>query len=83
MGPSRVAVVGYDGAELLEIACVTSTFAMAGRLARRDLYEVELLTLGGLRATTHWRFARQLAHRHPSVQVDLPSMPSVAWTTPR
>jgi transcriptional regulator GlxA family with amidase domain len=43
----RVVVVGYDGAELLDIACVTSTLDMAGRIARQPLYQVDLVTPGG------------------------------------
>jgi transcriptional regulator GlxA family with amidase domain len=43
----RVVVVGYSGAELLDIACVTSTFAAANRIARRALYDVELISPGG------------------------------------
>lgn len=40
-------VVGYADAELLDIACVTSTFGMANRIAGRRLYAVELVTPGG------------------------------------
>lgn len=40
-------MVGYDGAELLDIACVTSTLAMAGALTGRAPYSVKLLTPGG------------------------------------
>ena len=43
----RVVVVGYDGAELLDIACVTSTLDVTNRLAERALYRTELLTPGG------------------------------------
>lgn len=43
----RVVVVGYDGAELLDIACVASTLDIAGRIARRPLYRVELVTPAG------------------------------------
>lgn len=47
MHARRVVIVGYDGAELLDIACLSSVFAGAGRLAGRRLYEVEVLSLGG------------------------------------
>jgi transcriptional regulator GlxA family with amidase domain len=40
-------VVGYDGAELLDIACVTSTLDMAGRIARQPLYRVDVVTPAG------------------------------------
>lgn len=139
-------VVGYDGAELLDIACVTSTLAAAALHTGSTPYEVRLLTPGGnaitcatglrleaqgtlerhrspadtlvvcggfgaepaaddphlvghvrrlarlvrrvasvctgagilaaaglldgRRATTHWRFAPDLARRHPQVKVD-------------
>jgi transcriptional regulator GlxA family with amidase domain len=43
----RVVVVGYDGAELLDIACVTSTLDMAGRIARQPLYRVDVVTPAG------------------------------------
>lgn len=45
--PRRVVVVGYDGAELLDIACVTSTLDIAGRIAGRPLYRVDLVTPAG------------------------------------
>ncbi|MFD7624852.1 GlxA family transcriptional regulator [Streptomyces sp. NPDC059851] len=147
MGTRRVAVVGYDTAELLDIACVTTTLAMANRLGDPSRpYDVVLAVPGarpivcgsgltlqggaslerlvgpldtlivsggvgfeqaagdqrlvghvrrlakesrrvasvctgaavlaatglldGHRATTHWRFAPQLAARHPAVAVD-------------
>ncbi|HST81809.1 MAG TPA: DJ-1/PfpI family protein [Kineosporiaceae bacterium] len=45
--PRTVAVLGYDGAELLDIACVTSTLAMANGLgALRDPYDVVLVSSG-------------------------------------
>jgi transcriptional regulator GlxA family with amidase domain len=41
-------VVGYDGAELLEITAVTTTFLMAGELGvARPPYRVEVATPGG------------------------------------
>ena len=40
-------MVGYDGAELLDIACVTSTLDMAGRIARQPLYRVDVVTPAG------------------------------------
>ena len=147
MAGRLVVVVGYDGAELLDIACVTSTFVMANalgglrrpyrvrvaspsgrpidcasrlrlstdaaleqlrgpidtlvisgglgheraaedprlvdqvrRLARESRRVASVCTgasvlaatglLDGRRVTTHWRFARQLAARHPRVTVD-------------
>jgi transcriptional regulator GlxA family with amidase domain len=46
MEQRRVVVVGYDGVELLDIACVTSTLQGANRIARQDLYRVELVSMG-------------------------------------
>ncbi|TQM32858.1 GlxA family transcriptional regulator [Nocardia bhagyanarayanae] len=42
-----VAVIGYDGAELLDIACVTSTLDGANRLGADPAYSVHLVTPGG------------------------------------
>ncbi|GAB3149918.1 DJ-1/PfpI family protein [Micromonospora sonneratiae] len=47
MTDRRVVVVGYDAAELLDIACVTSTFAGANRLGADPPYQVRLATPGG------------------------------------
>jgi transcriptional regulator GlxA family with amidase domain len=46
-GERRVVMVGYDGAELLDIAGVTSTLDIAGRIGRQALYRLELVTPGG------------------------------------
>ncbi|KGN37096.1 GlxA family transcriptional regulator [Knoellia subterranea] len=43
----RVLVVGYPGAELVDIACVTSTLQIANHLKRQHLYRVELASPGG------------------------------------
>ncbi|AHI02146.1 DJ-1/PfpI family protein [Kutzneria viridogrisea] len=43
----RVVVLGYDGAELLDIACVTDSFDMATRLGADPGYAVEFVTMGG------------------------------------
>ncbi|MFF5229737.1 GlxA family transcriptional regulator [Dactylosporangium sp. NPDC000521] len=43
----RVVVVGYDGSELLDIACVTSTLDLAVRIAGRTLYRTELISPSG------------------------------------
>jgi len=42
-----VLVVGYADAELLDIACVTSTLAMAAEFGAEPGYDVRLLTPGG------------------------------------
>ncbi len=42
-----MAVVGYAGAELLDIACVTSTLVLANRVGAAPPYRVVLLTPGG------------------------------------
>ncbi len=48
MDPRRIVMVGYDGAELLDIACVTSTFGLANAIGQlRPGYRVELATPGG------------------------------------
>jgi transcriptional regulator GlxA family with amidase domain len=47
MGERLVAVVGYRGAELLDISCVTSTLYLATRLGAAPGYRVVLLTPGG------------------------------------
>jgi transcriptional regulator GlxA family with amidase domain len=47
MAQRQVVVVGYDGAELLDIACVTSTLDQANRLSRRTLYRVQLVSPAG------------------------------------
>jgi transcriptional regulator GlxA family with amidase domain len=44
---ATVLVVGYDDAELLDIACVTSTLAMAAEFGADPGYDVRLLTPGG------------------------------------
>lgn len=43
----RVLVVAYDGGELLDIACVTSALQGANRVAGRELYGAEVVSLGG------------------------------------
>jgi transcriptional regulator GlxA family with amidase domain len=48
MGARRIVVVAYDGAELLEIACVTTTLAMANAIGRLDPgYDVAVAAPGG------------------------------------
>ncbi len=47
MGERLIAVVGYVGAELLDISCVTSTLHLATRLGADPGYRVVLLTPGG------------------------------------
>src|SRR6185312_10445294 len=47
-----VVVVAYDDAELLDIACVTSTLAMAAEFGADPAYGVRLLTPGGHPVTT-------------------------------
>jgi transcriptional regulator GlxA family with amidase domain len=43
----RIAVVGYDDAELVDLACVTSAFALATRLGADPAYEVVLASVTG------------------------------------
>lgn len=42
-----VAVVVYDGAELLDIACVTTTLMMAGAMGAREPYATTVVSPGG------------------------------------
>lgn len=43
----RVVVVGYPGAELVDIACVTSALQIASYLKGRAIYRIELASPGG------------------------------------
>ncbi|GAB4585863.1 GlxA family transcriptional regulator [Nocardia sp. IFM 10818] len=47
MQERAVAVIGYDGTELLDIACITSTLNGANRLGGSPPYRVHLVTPGG------------------------------------
>lgn len=47
MDPRHVTVVSYDGAELVDISCVTSGFDIANRVGADPAYQVRLVTLGG------------------------------------
>ncbi|MGZ0147427.1 GlxA family transcriptional regulator [Kribbella sp. WER1] len=47
MMPHRVVVVGYDDAELVDIACVTTALGLANRLGADPAYQVVLATVGG------------------------------------
>jgi transcriptional regulator GlxA family with amidase domain len=47
MAPRQVVVVGYDGAELVDIACVTTAFGLANRLGGEPAYRVRLASLDG------------------------------------
>ncbi|WP_067536931.1 GlxA family transcriptional regulator [Nocardia crassostreae] len=47
MQERTVAVIGYDGTELLDIACITSTLNGANRLGGNPPYRVHLVTPGG------------------------------------
>jgi transcriptional regulator GlxA family with amidase domain len=47
MDGRRVVVVGYDGIELIDVACVTSGFEHANRLGADPVYEVVLATAVG------------------------------------
>ncbi|MEU8965767.1 DJ-1/PfpI family protein [Streptomyces sp. NPDC048491] len=46
MEDRRMALVGYDGAELLDIACVTTSLTLANRLGARPAYGVSVATPG-------------------------------------
>jgi transcriptional regulator GlxA family with amidase domain len=45
--PRQVVVVAYDGAELVDIACVTTALFMAGQLGADPPYRVRLASQGG------------------------------------
>lgn len=47
MGERSVVVVGYPGAELLDIACVTSTLDVTNRFGVRPAYRVTVVSPGG------------------------------------
>lgn len=47
MTSHRVVVVGYDEAELVDLACVTSALGLASRLGADPAYEVVLATVAG------------------------------------
>lgn len=47
MGARVIVIVGYDGAELTDIACVTSCLDIANRIGARPRYRTVLVTLGG------------------------------------
>ncbi|MER5864133.1 helix-turn-helix domain-containing protein [Kitasatospora sp. NPDC002040] len=47
MTERQVVVVGYDGAELLDLACVTTTLAAANRLGAEPRYATRVATPGG------------------------------------
>jgi transcriptional regulator GlxA family with amidase domain len=50
--PRRVLIVGFPGAELLDIACITSTLTMANYLRGSALYRPKLVSPGGAEVTT-------------------------------
>ena len=45
--PKRVLVIGYPAAELLDIACVTTTMVMANYRNRKQVYDVSVASPGG------------------------------------
>ncbi len=47
MALRQVVVIGYEGAELVDIACVTTAFSLANRLGASPPYEVSLATVAG------------------------------------
>jgi transcriptional regulator GlxA family with amidase domain len=51
MQERRVIVVGYDDVELLDVACVTTTLAMANRQGADPAYLVQLASSGGREMT--------------------------------
>ena len=44
MSPRHVVVIGYDGAELVDIACVTTAFGIANRVGATPRYRTTLAT---------------------------------------
>ncbi|KGN31311.1 AraC family transcriptional regulator [Knoellia sinensis KCTC 19936] len=59
----RVVVVGYPGAELVDIACVTSALQIASYLKGRPLYRIEVASPGGapIRTATGLTLASDVA----------------------
>lgn len=47
MAERMVLIVGYDGAELIDIACVSSSLTIANRIGARPPYRIVLATPGG------------------------------------
>jgi len=47
MAHRQVVVIGYEDAELVDIASVTTAFSLANRLGANPSYEVSLATIGG------------------------------------
>ncbi|UYM05874.1 GlxA family transcriptional regulator [Solicola gregarius] len=47
MGSHRLVVVGYDDAELVDLACVTSALGLANRLGAEPTYQVVLASVHG------------------------------------
>lgn len=50
MEEREVVLVGYDEAELLDIACVTTSLATANRLGASPAYVVSVATPGAVRS---------------------------------
>jgi transcriptional regulator GlxA family with amidase domain len=61
--PRRVVIVGFDDAEMLDIACPSDAMDAANRLGAARPYRVELATLGGrpVRCSSGLSIAGQLA----------------------
>ncbi len=47
MAPRQIVVIGYEGAELVDIACVTTAFGLANRVGASPEYDVSLASVGG------------------------------------
>lgn len=47
MADPHVVVVGYEDAELVDIACVTTAFSLANRLGATPAYRISLATMAG------------------------------------
>ncbi len=76
MDPRRILIIGYDDAELLDIACPADVFDAATRWGADPPYAIELASLGGrpirtaagLTLTPH-RPLEQVAGRHDTLVV--------------
>ena len=78
-----VVVVGYDGIELIDVACVTSGFEHANRLGAHPAYQVVLATPAGrpVRSDSGLEL-RGRADSTGSSTGSTPSSSPAGWVTP-
>lgn len=88
MTTRRVLVVAYPGAELLDIACITTTLQMANHYGEHQAYAVTLAAPGGgaIRTATGLAVQADRALERVRGPLDTSSSPgargtSTPWTT--